>query len=215
MVDVIWCLTQKRAWDAVVVPRARSLWSIRKGGIMHPTFACFTPALCRSECTRGSPWSCQNRPLSTMHDFEDRKRRASSACTTPTPAGSSPTWRRLGAGEARWQDGTPGLLRHRRGGGAARRAVAGGAGEAAQRSAVAPLASEQEVQGAATATRSSRRKVWSRPRRPMRTSRRRRWPRPYVPSGAFFKEENAPPMPPDAVVKREREAVVRGGEALG
>ena len=66
-----------------------------------------------------------------------------------------------------------------------------------------------------TATRSSRRKVWSRPRRPMRTSRRRRWPRPYVPSGAFFKEENAPPMPPDAVVKREREAVVRGGEALG
>ena len=84
--------------------------------------------------------------------------------------------------------------------------------EAAQRSAVAPLASEQEVQGAATATRSSRRKAWSRPRRPMRISRRRRWPRPYVPSGAFFKEENAPPMPPDAVVKREREAVVRGGK---
>ena len=80
---------------------------------------------------------------------------------------------------------------------------------------LAPLASEQEVQGAATATRSSRRKAWSRPRRPMRISRRRRWPRPYVPSGAFFKEENAPPMPPDAVVKREREAVVRGGEALG
>eukprot|EP00964_Phaeocystis_antarctica_P000432 scaffold232_cov67-Phaeocystis_antarctica.AAC.2 len=34
-----------------------------------------------------------------------------------------------GAGEARWQDGEPGLLRHRRGGGAVRRAVAGGAGE--------------------------------------------------------------------------------------
>eukprot|EP00964_Phaeocystis_antarctica_P009803 scaffold5333_cov56-Phaeocystis_antarctica.AAC.1 len=32
-----------------------------------------------------------------------------------------------GAGEARWQDGVPGPLRHRRGGGAARRAIAGGA----------------------------------------------------------------------------------------
>ena len=36
-----------------------------------------------------------------------------------------------------------------------------------------------------------------------------------MPPGAFAKEENVPPMPPDAVVKREREAVVRGGEALG
>eukprot|EP00964_Phaeocystis_antarctica_P101194 scaffold66691_cov58-Phaeocystis_antarctica.AAC.4 len=44
------------------------------------------------------------------------------------PRQSRPAQALPGAGVARWQDGAPGQLRHRRGGGAVRRALAGGAG---------------------------------------------------------------------------------------
>ena len=53
-----------------------------------------------------------------------------------------------GAGEPRWQDGEPGHLRHRRGGGAVRRAVAGGAGGGEAGCSGAPLTSEEARQQA-------------------------------------------------------------------
>ena len=82
--------------------------------------------------------------------------------------------------------------------------------EAAKRAAVAPLASEQEVQGAATATRSGavlKEEGVVPPMPPDAYVKEEEVALP-LPSGAFFKEENVPPMPPDAVVKREREVVV-------
>eukprot|EP00964_Phaeocystis_antarctica_P008632 scaffold4664_cov54-Phaeocystis_antarctica.AAC.1 len=57
-----------------------------------------------------------------------------------------------GAREARWQASAPGLLRHRRGGSAVRRAVAGGADGGREGAAAPPLTSKEALQQARETT---------------------------------------------------------------
>ena len=85
---------------------------------------------------------------------------------------------------------------------------------AAQRSGVAPLASEEGGQGAATASRSGAvlKEEGVVPPMPPDAYVKEEEVAPPLPSGAFFKEENVPSMPPDAIVKREREVVVKQEE---
>ena len=83
--------------------------------------------------------------------------------------------------------------------------------KAAQRAAVAPLASEEGGQGAATTMRSGAvlKEEGVVPPMPPDAYVKEEEVAPPLPPGAFFKEEGiVPPMPRDAIVKREREVVV-------
>ena len=103
-----------------------------------------------------------------------------------------------GTGVARRQAGEPGLLRHRQGGGAVRRTVAGGVGGGAGGSGEggAGVAATGERGGPGHGPRHAAR------RRPQGGGRG-----PAMPPGAVLKEEGAvPPMPPGAFVKEEQVA---------